>query len=150
MSCPKTKLISAYLDNELGLGEKAPFEAHVQGCNRCSQTLEELRSLRAAFSTTQRHQAPFGFATRVMARTRELEKQQIPWHVPLIMRFAEAAVLLVVITVGILAGRVVTNGSSASKSINIVSSLSLDLFEATPPGSLSNAYLAMTEVKHEK
>ena len=31
MSCPKTKLISAYLDKELGAGEKTAFEAHVQG-----------------------------------------------------------------------------------------------------------------------
>jgi len=150
MSCPKTKLISAYLDNEVGLGEKAEFEAHVQGCNRCSQSLEELRSLRAAFSTKQRHQAPYGFATRVMARTRELEKRQIPWHVPLIMRFAEAAVLLVVITVGILAGRVVTSASSATNTPTIVSSLSLDMFDATPPGSLGGAYLAMTEARNEK
>jgi anti-sigma factor RsiW len=150
MSCSKTKLISAYLDNELGLGEKTAFEAHVQGCNRCFQSLEELRSLRAAFSTTQRHQAPYGFATRVMARTRELEKQQTPWHVPLIMRFTEAAVLLVVITVGILAGRVMTSASSATNTPTIASTLSLDMFDATPPGSLGGAYLAMTEAKNEK
>ena len=150
MSCPKTKLISAYLDNEVGLGEKTAFEAHVQGCNRCSQSLEELRSLRAAFSTTQRHQAPYGFATRIMARTREVEKQQTPWHVPLIVRFAEAAVLLVVITVGILAGKVMTNNPSAAPATNITSSLSLDMFDATPSGSLGGAYLAMTEVRNEK
>ncbi len=150
MICPKTKLISAYLDNELRLGEKAAFEAHVQGCNRCSRSLEELRLLRAAFLTTQRHKAPYGFATRVMARTRELEKKQTPWHVPLVMRFVEAAVLLVVITVGILAGRVMTNSSPTMQPASIASSLSLDLFDATPPGSLGGAYLAMTEVRNEK
>ncbi len=149
MNCPKTKLISAYLDNELRLGEKTAFEAHVLGCYRCSQSLEEMRSLRAAFSTSQRHQAPYGFATRVMARTRELEKQQTLWHVPLIMRVAEAAVLLVVITVGIHAGRVMTNGSTANTP-TIASSLSLDMFDATPPGSLGGAYLAMTEARNEK
>ena len=150
MSCPKTKLISAYLDNEVGLGEKAAFEAHVQGCNRCSQSLEELRSLRAAFSTTQRHQAPFGFATKVMARTTELEKRKAPWLVPLFVRFAEAAVLLIVITVGILAGKVLMNSSSAANTTNIASSLSLDIFDATPPGSPGGAYLAMMEVRNEK
>jgi len=150
MSCPKSILISAYLDEELQGSDRATLEAHVQGCNRCSQSLEELRSLRAAFSTTQRHQAPYGFATRVMARTRELEKQQTPWHVPLIMRFAEVAVLLVVITVGILAGRVMTNGSSVTGTTTISSTLSLDMFDATPPGSLGGAYLAMTEARNEK
>ena len=150
MSCPKSKLISAYLDKELKLGEKTEFEAHMQGCNLCSQALEEMRSLHASFSTTQRHQAPYGFATRVMARTRELEKQQTPWHVPLIMRFAEAVVLLVVITAGILAGKVVTSGFSAMNTPTIASSLSLDMFDATPPGSLGGAYLAMTEARNEK
>lgn len=150
MSCPKSILLSSYLDEELQGSDKAALETHMQGCNRCSQSLEELRSLRAAFSTTQRHQAPYGFATRVMARTRELGEQQTPWHVPLIMRFAEVAVLLVVISVGVLAGRVMTNGSSTTTMPTVASSLSLDMFDATPPGSLGGAYLAMTEAKNEK
>ena len=85
-----------------------------------------------------------------MARTAELEKKKAPWHVPFFVRFAEAAVLLVVITVGILAGKVMTNSSPATTTTNIASSLSLDMFDATPPGSLGGAYLAMTEVRNEK
>jgi anti-sigma factor RsiW len=150
MSCPKTKLISAYLDAELQGGDKAALETHLQGCVQCETALKNMQSLRSAFANTERHQAPYGFATRVMARTRELEKQQTPWHVPLIMRFAEVAVLLVVITVGILAGRVMTNGSSTTNTPTIASSLSLDMFDATPPGSLGGAYLAMTEARNEK
>ncbi len=150
MSCPKTKLISAYLDNELRLGEKTAFEAHVLGCYRCSQSLEEMRSLRAAFSTSQRHPAPYGFATRVIARTADLEKKKAPWFVPVLVRIAETAFLLVVITVGILAGKVLTNSSSMANTTNIASSLSLDVFEATPPGSLGGAYLAVMEARNEK
>ena len=150
MSCPKTKLISAYLDKEMGLGEKSSFESHLKGCSSCSHTLEELQSLRAAFLNSERHPAPYGFAARVMARTAELEKKKAPWLVPIFVRFAEAAVLLVVITVGILAGKVMTNSSSAAKTTNIASSLSLDVFDAAPPGSLGGAYLAMTEVRNEK
>jgi anti-sigma factor RsiW len=150
MSCPKSKLISAYVDKELGLREKAAFEAHVQGCNSCSNALEVLQSLRAAFINAGRHQAPYGFATRVMARTAELEKKKTPWLVPFFVRFAEAAVLLIVITVGILAGNAMTNSSSVAQTTNIASSLSLDMFDATPPGSLDGAYLAMMEVRNEK
>jgi anti-sigma factor RsiW len=150
MNCPKTKLISAYFDKELGRGETTAFEAHVQGCNICSHALEEMRSLRAAFAQAVRHPAPYGFATRVIARTADLEKKKAPWFVPVFVRFAEAAFLLVVITVGILAGRVMTNSSSAANTTNIASSLSLDVFDATPPGSLGGAYLAMTEVGNEK
>ena len=149
MSCPKIKLISAYLDKELGLGEKATFEAHMQGCTRCSHALEELQSLRVVFANTERHQAPYGFATRVMARTAELEKKA-PWFVPFFVRSAEAAFLVIVITVGILAGKIMTNSPSVANTTNIASSLSLEVFDATPPGSLGGAYLAMTEVRNEK
>ena len=150
MSCPKTKLISAYFDKEMGLREKTSIETHLQGCISCSQKFEELRSIRMAFSKTERHPAPYGFATRVMAQTAALDRKKSIWFVPFFIRFAETAVLLIVITVGILAGRVMTNSSSAAKSMNIASSLSLDLFDATPPGSLGGAYLAMTEVSNEK
>jgi anti-sigma factor RsiW len=149
MSCSKSKLVSAYLDKEMGPGEKTAFDTHLRGCNDCVQALEEMRSLRAAFVKAERYPAPYGFATRVMARTAELEKKKAPWFAPFFVRFAEAAVLLVVITVGILAGKVITKGSSVTTT-NIASSLSLDMFDATPPGSLGNAYLAMTEVRNEK
>jgi anti-sigma factor RsiW len=150
MSCPKKELISAYLDKEMGPGEKTAFETHLQGCNSCSHALKDLQALRAAFSNPERYPAPYGFATRVLARTAELEKKKATWFAPFLIRFAEAAVLLVVITVGILAGRVMTNSSSAANTTTIASSLSLDMFDATPPGSPAGAYLAMTEVRNEK
>ncbi len=150
MSCPKSIQISAYLDKELQGADKASLEIHVQGCARCRAALEEMGALHVAFSTIESHQAPFGFSTRVLARTAGLEIKKAPWFVPFFIRFAEAAVLLMVITVGILAGRVITNSTVAAQTTNIASSLSLDLFDATPPGSLGNAYLAMTEVSHEK
>ncbi len=150
MSCPKTKLISAYLDKEMGLGEKTTFEAHMKGCSDCAQKLEEMKALRAAFAKAERHPAPYGFATRVMARTAALERKKSPWFVPIFIRFTEAAALIIVITVGVLAGKIMTNGSAAEKTANIASSLSLDVFAATPPGSLGGAYLAMTEAGNEK
>jgi anti-sigma factor RsiW len=150
MSCPKSILISAYLDEELQSSDRAALETHVQGCAQCGAALKDMQSLRAAFASTERHEAPYGFATRVMARTADLEKKKSPWIVPLSIRFAEAAVLLVVITVGVLAGRVMTNSSPAAQTTNIASSFSLDMFDATPPGSLGGAYLALTEVRNEK
>ena len=150
MSCPKSKRISAYLDEELPESEKAALETHVQGCAQCGMALREMRSLRAAFAIVERHSAPYGFATRVMARTLELEKKKTPWFVPFFIRFAEAAVLLVVITVGIFAGKIMTSSSPATSVMNISTALSLDIFDATPPGSLGGAYLAMTEAGNEK
>jgi anti-sigma factor RsiW len=150
MSCSKSKLVSAYLDKEMGPGEKTAFDTHLRGCNDCVQALEEMRSLRAAFANVERHSAPYGFATGVMARTAELETRKAPWLVPFFVRFAEAAVLIIVITAGIIAGMIMTNSQPAAQTTNIASSLSLDLFDATPPGSLGGAYLALTEVRNEK
>jgi anti-sigma factor RsiW len=150
MSCPKSILISAYLDEELQGSEKASLESHLRGCTQCDAALSELQALRAAFSKAEHHRAPYGFAIRVMARTAALDKKKSPWFIPSFVRFAEAAVLVIVITIGILAGTVMTNEHSAVTATNIASSLSLDLFDATPPGSLGNAYLAMTEVTNEK
>jgi len=150
MSCPNSTRISAYLDEELKSSDRAALEAHVQGCAQCGAAVQDMRSLRAAFANTERHQAPYGFATRVIARAAELEKKKSPWFIPLFIRIAETAVLLVVITLGVLAGRVMMNGSPAAQTTAIASSLSLDLFEATPPGSLGGAYLAMTEGRNEQ
>jgi anti-sigma factor RsiW len=150
MSCPKTKLISAYLDEELQGSERTAVDTHMRGCAQCAAALQDLLALRAAFINAERHQAPYGFATRVIARTAELDAKRSPWFIPFFVRFAEAAVLLVVITVGILAGGVMTNSPSAAQTMTLASSFSLDLFEATPPGSLGGAYLAMTEVRNEQ
>jgi hypothetical protein len=43
-----------------------------------------------------------------------------------------------------------TNSRSSLPTATITSSFSLDVFDAAPPGSLGNAYLAMTEVENEK
>jgi hypothetical protein len=85
-----------------------------------------------------------------MARTAAQNRKKWPWLAPLFVEFAEATVLVIVITVGIMMGKVMMNGPSARDTVNISSSFSLDVFDATPPGSLGGAYLAITEVKNEK
>jgi anti-sigma factor RsiW len=150
MKCLKFETISTYLDDELKEKERISVESHLNSCAKCAETLEEMRSLRTAFKSAVNYQAPFGFSKRVMSRTAALERNISPWFVPFFIRFAEAAVLLIVITMGIVAGKVMSNSSPAAKTMNIASSLSLDMFDAAPPGSLAGAYLAMTEVKNEK
>ncbi len=150
MKCPNSENISAYLDGELEEKKQVSLETHLKGCSRCANALEEMRSLRTAFKGVGHHQAPYGFSTRVMARTAALDRKKSPWFVTALIKFAEAAVLLMLIVVGILTGKVVTNGSSTQKSANITASFSLDLFQATPPGSLGDAYIAMTGTSHEK
>ncbi len=150
MKCLKVETISTYLDDELEEKKRVSVESHLKSCSKCASALKEMRSLRTAFKGAEYYRAPLGFSTRVLARTAEPEKKKAPWFVPFFVRFTEAAFLFVVITAGILAGKVMTNSSSAANTTNIASSLSLDLFDAAPPGSLGGAYLAMTEVGNEK
>ena len=150
MKCPKTEHISAYLDGELEEKDRDSLQSHLASCARCAQAFEEMRSLRATFSSAERYKAPLGFSNRVMARTAAQKREKWPWLAPLFVEFAEAAVLVIVITVGILMGKVMMKGPSAPDTVNISSSFSLDVFDATPPGSLGGAYLALTEVKNEK
>ena len=150
MKCLKTEHISAYLDNALEEKERASASAHLKDCAQCAQALAEMQSLQQAFSSARRVQAPYGFATRVLARTAELDRKKAPWFIPVFAKFAEAAVLVLVIVIGTAAGTFIMKGLSAQNTANLASSLSLDLFDATPPGSLGGAYLAMTEAKHEK
>ncbi len=150
MKCLKAEHISAYLDNTLEEKERASASAHLKDCAQCAQALAEMQSLQQAFSATGRFKAPYGFATRVLARTAELDRQKTPWFIPGFAKFAEAVVLVLVIAIGTAAGTFITKGLPAQNAANLASSLSLDLFDATPPGSLGGAYLAMTEADHEK
>lgn len=150
MKCLRTEHISAYLDNALEEKERASVEAHLKGCARCAGALSDMQSLQRAFSATERFKAPYGFATRVVARTAELDRKKAPWFVPTFAKFAEAAVLVLVISLGIAAGTFITKGLPSQRATSLASSMSLDLFDAAPPDSLGGAYLAMTEANDEK
>lgn len=150
MKCPKAEYVSAYFDGEMGQADRTAFQSHIQTCSRCSAALEELQSLRSAFSAAPRHQAPYAFSTRVAARAAALKGKKSPWFSPAVIKIAEAAVLLIVITVGVMAGKVLIPGSAAPNSRNLTASFSLDVFDPTPPDSLGGTYLAMTEAGHER
>lgn len=45
MACEWTVRVSGYLDDELEPPERLSFEAHLRGCDECTQELEALRSM---------------------------------------------------------------------------------------------------------
>lgn len=45
-SCPRTTEVSAYLDDELSLAERARLQAHLAGCACCNAMLRNLSALR--------------------------------------------------------------------------------------------------------
>ncbi len=150
MKCPEFENISEYLDGELEEKKRVSLEAHLKSCSHCATAIDEMRLLQTRFKSAKHYEAPYGFSTRVMAKTAERDRKKAPWLVPGLIKFAEAVVLLLVIVVGVLTGKAVTNSSSTQNAGAITASLSLDMFAATPPGSLGDAYISMTEASHEK
>lgn len=149
MKCRTTKLVSPYLDGELNGKEEALFEAHLRGCSACSGKLAAMRGLHALFAGAERYHAPCGFTTRVVARAVGQGKRRFSL-VPVLVRFAEAAVVLAMITVGVMSGRFLMNTLMGRQMENFASSFSLEIFEPAPPNSVGGVYLAMTEAQHEK
>jgi anti-sigma factor RsiW len=149
MKCRTTKLVSPYLDGELKEKEKALFEAHLRGCSACSGKLAAIRGLHALFAGAERYHAPYGFTTRVMAKAAGQGKRRF-FLVPVLVRFAEAAVVLAMITVGVMSGSFLMNTLMGRQMENFASSFSLEIFEPAPPNSVGGVYLAMTEAQHEK
>lgn len=150
MRCSKTKLTSPYIDNELSEKDRRLFEAHMAACPECSAKIQAFEKTRGLFLHAERYPAPYGFTTRVMARAAAQKKTKWSRFFPVVARLAEVAVVLVMISVGVLAGRFVMNSVMNQRMGNIASALSLDVFEPAPPDSVGGAYLAMTEAGHEK
>jgi hypothetical protein len=63
----------------------------------------------------------------------------------------EWAFALVVVLTGVLLGNLlVSDRASPQQPLAIRESFSLDLFEATPSGSIGESYVALAETGHEK
>ena len=75
---PATETLEAYAEGTLESGDRAVFESHLLGCERCQAEVEEWRSLFAALETLPRFAPGTGFANRVMARVR-IPQPQAAW-----------------------------------------------------------------------
>jgi len=150
MKCSKAhKLISSYIDGELPEQDMKTLEDHMEVCLNCRTEFEENRELHNMFINVDGFKAPYGFHTRVMANL-SAGKIRESSRIPLFAGFAEAVVIIVVIALGVLSGSFLIKGNMPDKARDVIASLSLDVFDPAPPGSLAGAYLAMTEVRDEK
>lgn len=62
--------LSAYCDGEVDAAEAERIEAHLESCEKCSLTLEELSHIRQLVHLLGRQPAPERFAGRVVRRVR--------------------------------------------------------------------------------
>jgi anti-sigma factor RsiW len=155
MKCRHAKrMISQYVDDELGLDEKKGFDSHIQSCAACREALEEVRSLHRLFASAERFPAPYGFATRVLANLDEKEGARVRGLFstrPLLLRAAQVAFALLVMTVGVVSGNMLlTERTGSIGQTAVQETFSLDLFQATPPGSIGGIYDTLMRPSHEK
>lgn len=157
MKCSRiTKMISRYVDDDLGPDEKKLFEFHIRDCSSCAKELEEMRAVHQLFASTERFEAPYGFATRVMANVEAKEPSRLRGLFtvrPLFLRAVEVAFALVVVIIGMISGSALvadrTSGRQAVQ-VTVQESFSLDLFQAAPPGSIGSAYIQVVGVGDER
>ncbi|MGC1401424.1 MAG: zf-HC2 domain-containing protein [Thermodesulfobacteriota bacterium] len=148
------KLISLYIDDRLSPDEKEALSSHTRNCSGCQEALEEARAVHELFASAERFSAPYGFTTRVLAN---LETESLsPWWAiftrrPLILRVMELGFALIVVVSGLHFGNLlVPERVPPQRPMSVQESFSLDLFQATPPDSISGAYVALAEASHEK
>jgi hypothetical protein len=67
---PSVERLNAFVERELGAGERAGVDAHLAACAHCREEVAELRSLFTALSELPRFAPTPGFADRVMAGVR--------------------------------------------------------------------------------
>jgi anti-sigma factor RsiW len=155
MKCSQIKpLISRYVDQDLNPDEKKALELHIGECPVCIEALEGQMAIHNLFSPAERFEAPFGFATRVMARIEENEKRAPFWSFftlqPVFLRAVELAFALIVIGIGIVSGNLLVAGRTLQRPMTIQESFSLDLFQATPPDSIGGVYVTLAEATDER
>ncbi len=157
MKCSQIKkMISRYIDDDLGPEEKRLFELHAQNCSGCRKELEETQAGHELFTSAERFPAPHGLTTRVMANLEETEPSWL-WGLftvrPFFLRAVEVAFALVVVIIGMISGSALvadrTSGRQAVQT-TVQESFSLDLFQATPPDSIGGAYVRLMGAGDER
>ncbi len=119
MKCSQIeKMISRYVDNDLGPEERRLFELHIQDCSGCKQELEKIRAVHQLFASAERFPAPYGFTTRVMANLEAKEPSWL-WQLftlrPFFLRAVEVAFALIIMIIGAFSGNLLVGGQSVGK-----------------------------------
>ena len=157
MTCSQIrKIVSRYVDHDLSSDEKRLFELHIRDCAGCRKELEEIQAVHALFVSAKRYEAPQGFAARVMANLEERKPSGfwgfLAFHRSLV-RAVEVAFALIVVMIGIISGNVLVADRTSQLQVvqaTVQESFSLDLFQATPPGSVGGAYVRLMRAGDER
>jgi anti-sigma factor RsiW len=109
VTCPESRDLHPYFDDELDAGRREAFAAHLSGCSECSSELEMQKALRANLQEGPfRYKAPVGLANRVQSAL----GAAAPPHRPLRSWLAAAAMLLIGVAAGVIGTYLVMTSKS--------------------------------------
>jgi anti-sigma factor RsiW len=136
-SCPRTVVVSAYVDGELAGFELAAFERHLQRCESCARLSAEARALSDAFRALP-DLSP-GFDLRPLIDQR-LAAQGSPGRAPRsARRFPAAGWAPALATLGSLAGGFalgLTLAGAPAPHPSLAPPAAMAAFDVVPPGGI--------------
>jgi anti-sigma factor RsiW len=139
------KRLSPYIDRELEADEVKGLESHLGRCRRCTAEFEEAARVHRLFAGVEKFSAPQGFPAMVMEKIHAQPSSGYSL-VPFLVRFAGVAAVVLAIAAGVVSGDVLMSSlvpHRGPEGETVMASLSLDAFEASPPGSLGHGYLSV-------
>lgn len=156
LSCMRYRnRLGAYLDGELNLRQSNAVSLHVAKCKACRAAVEDLRRLAPVMHVVEVPPVPADLADHVMAlaltRVASLQGPPVtrsPWErwriVPVPMRFAACATVLLAFALGLTMGRgIFLSGNGQVAAAGAASVEGFEWFSQTPPASLASTYMTL-------
>ena len=134
MHCPNVRELSAYVDGELSETRRQRVEGHLSRCFNCAAALQELRRLRAMFTSLPVRQVGFDLAPLIRARlsaaTEGTPVRGVGWCIRDLMPLSLTVAATVV--AGIFIGALLT----VPGTVTGLESQAMAMFDPVPPGGI--------------
>ena len=159
------KKLDILIRGELAPDIREKIEAHARACQNCRKALEQAKHVAHLFGQVSAPPAPEGFAGRVIARAREIERKKKEKRVDVLYPFrafvggsrlwraAMAAGLVFGVGIGILMGRSTWRKAPPEESpqimaqVDLVNTFGIDSLAESPAGSLPDAFIRMVSAE---
>jgi anti-sigma factor RsiW len=73
------RLLSAFVDNELGDAEAKAVREHLEGCSSCQQRIQELGAIRSKIREAATADLPDNFVSTVQRSIRQEQQESVVW-----------------------------------------------------------------------
>jgi anti-sigma factor RsiW len=149
MNCPFARQIDDYVDDLLPAAGSAAFDAHLSGCGTCLTLVADLRRIRTAAATLQRHSPPPAVWQRIEQQIQPRRRwlPVLAWNSRAWMP-ALAGVVVLVLAIGLVRWSPFGRGASPASS-SVAATPSSSAIPAAAPESV-DAELTLAQQHYER